>query len=122
MEIRQAAGVVNIEVGENDVAHVGGVEPQLADLREGRLGEVELGSHGRGERASELPRIAHVVGPEAGIDEHESIRVLNQQDVTDNACVRQESTLAIDQALPPGTHRAAVQMMDHGHGQLKHPM
>jgi hypothetical protein len=82
-KVRQAASVVEVEVRGNDLAHVLWLEAERADLRDSRLGLARL----QGERdvvdPPELARVAHVVEPEAGIDQDEPIGTLDEQTVTD---------------------------------------
>ena len=49
-EVGQAAGMVEVEVGAGDVAHVGRVEAQAADPLDRRLGDIARGPERGGER------------------------------------------------------------------------
>ena len=85
-EVRKAAGMVEIEVGDGDVAHVGGVVSELADLLDGRLAGLGPDPEPSGEREAEPPvGVAGVVEPHAGVDEDQRIRRLDQQAVADDA-------------------------------------
>ena len=52
-EVAEAAGVVDVEVGRDDMAHVAGVEPEPLDLPDRGLGGVGHRAHEGAERLAE---------------------------------------------------------------------
>ncbi len=120
-EVRQPARVVDVEVGEDDVADVSRVEACGLDLGEGDLAGLKLRAGEGEERTGELSWVLQVPGPEAGIDEHEAIGGLDEQHVADDPSRLKPAAVAIDQAPAPRTHRPAVQMVDGegGHGAAR---
>lgn len=60
-KVKQSAAVVEVEVRRDDVAHVARLEAQVADLRYGRLGDVDAWTNYCPEGPAELARGASVV-------------------------------------------------------------
>ena len=93
--------MVEVEMRDDDVAHVGATEAQALDLPGRGLGFVKSGVQQRPGRAD--PAVVRAVGqPVAGVDQHQSDVGFAEQDVTDQ---------------PPDErwcHRAAVEVV-HPH-------
>ncbi len=111
-KVGQAARVVEVEVGRDDVAHIVRVETERGELRDRRLGAVGLRAHERREDAPELARVRRVRAPEARVDQDEAVGALDQQAVADELRARQQPSLAGEHARPAGTHRPAVEVVD----------
>ena len=70
-KIFDAAGVVKIEMGQYDVAHIGSAEAQLFDLPQRGIGLAQPDAIGNAEKRAEPSRLRHVAHTEPGVDEHE---------------------------------------------------
>jgi len=77
--------VVGVEVGQDDVAYVVGVEPERGQLADGRLGAGEGRAYVEPGGAEPPGRVVSVLGPEPGIDEDESVAGLDEEDVAGQA-------------------------------------
>ena len=80
-EIGDAADVVAVEMGDDDVAHVVTAKAKLLDLIDGGFRRVE-------HRADQVPRRSHppggivaVLRPEAGVDQYQTVVGLDEQHV-----------------------------------------
>jgi hypothetical protein len=93
-KVREAAGVVEVEVRGNDVAHITGLEAERLDLRERGLGRIETGADECSDGSAKLARPIYVVNAEAGVDEDQPLGALDQQAVADKPCAGQQATLA----------------------------
>ena len=105
----------------DDVAYVVRIEAELADLRDGGLGDVEAGTHDRRERAPELTRVADVVQAEAGVDEHEAVGALDQQAVADQVGLGEQPALAGEHARAARAHGAAAEVVDRARERCSPP-
>jgi hypothetical protein len=115
-EVGQPARVVEVEVGDGDVADVGRVEAQAADLLHGRLTELGLRAKADRERHAETSvRAGDVVSAEAGVDQHEAVPGLDQQAVAAHARAP-EAALAGDQSAPVRAEGAAVEVVNRHPG------
>ncbi len=110
-EVGQAAGVVGVEVGGDDLAHVGGVEAEALTCSSAVSSIVGLRVHQR-EDGPELFRVARVLGAEAGVDQDQPVVGLDQQAVADAPARLEQAALAVDQPRPAGAERAAVEVVD----------
>ena len=72
--------MVEVEVGEHDVAHVGAIETQPLDLARRRhlLAEIRA-DQSEEEPAQAAARVGHVAQPEPGIDQHQALARLHEQ-------------------------------------------
>ena len=82
-EVGQAAGVVGVEVGGDDAAHVGGGEAERLDLLERRLSIVGLRARISLKAGAEPAEVAGVLDAEAGVDQDQAVVGLDQQAVAD---------------------------------------
>ncbi|MGY4478050.1 hypothetical protein [Bradyrhizobium sp. USDA 3364] len=57
-------------------------------------------------------RIADVVEPDPGVDQHEAVIALDQQAVTDHPRPLEDAAAAVHEPLADRAHRAGVEMMD----------
>ena len=103
-EIRQAAGVIEVEMGRDDVAHVAHPEAEVGDLPQRRLGDPEPRPGRRPEQPAEPPRIGDVLDPEPAVDEDEPVVAFDEKAVA--------AHLAADQPRSDRTHRAAIEMVN----------
>ena len=113
-EVGQAAGVVEVEVGGDDLADVGGAEAERFELPQRRRPLARLGIHHQAEGAAELTWLAGVLDPEPGVDEHQPVAGLDRQAVADDVGPLQPAALAVDQPPPVRAERPAVEVM-HPH-------
>jgi hypothetical protein len=121
-EVGEPTGVVEVQVGHDDVAHVLGPEAEPPHLRVRGLFGVEAraqdAAHERGERCG----VAAVAEPEPRVDEHEPLRVLDEQAVRDHVAALEDAALARDQAAGDGAHRGAVEVVDDDHAASSHDL
>src|SRR4051794_16063702 len=134
-EVRQAAGVVGVEVGEDHVRHVGRGVAERGDLADGRLVRVELrpGEEGlehlppelRAQRLAatdarpHVPEPAHVLEAESSVHQHESAVGLDQEPVADHAAAPVRRPVAVHTAPAERPERAEVEVGDlHRPGKL----
>jgi hypothetical protein len=80
-EVRQASRMIEVEVREDDVAHVFALEAERLELGQGgHLSLRRVEAHHRTEEWTEPAQLAHVVETDARIDERETMpRGLEQQ-------------------------------------------
>jgi hypothetical protein len=113
-EVDQAAGVIEIEVGHDDVAHVSGGEAERGQLGERGLAHVEGGAGEPTEVAGQERGVAALGAAPAGVDQHQAVaRRLDQQAVADHGAAAQAGARA-DAAAGQRAHGAAVEVM-HAH-------
>lgn len=116
-EIGEAARLIEIEVGEDDIADVLGFESQKLELPDHRLVDVKLGlpprlPEGAGKR---LHRLGDVMGAESGIDEDDSGRGFDGEAVANELSTREGASMAVDEELAAGTEGAAIEVVNaHG--------
>jgi hypothetical protein len=97
-EVRQPAGVIEIEVRGDDVTDVGGIEAELANLGDRCRLARDAGAHDMLEHAPETTAdILEVVGTHAGIDEDQAVVRLDQPAVADHPRGREKPAFAVDQ-------------------------
>jgi hypothetical protein len=100
-EVTDTADVVEVQVGQDDVLHISRVEAEAFNAGDRRVGVVPIGLEHMPDH-SEPAKIGQVVAAEAGVDEHQSVRRLDEQDVGDEG------------TQPMGTHEGADEVM-HTH-------
>ncbi len=83
-EVADAAGVVQVEMGEHDVGDVGRVEAERPDLLRRRLGPVEDRPDGGQERSAQAAAVGEVAAAEAGVDQRQAAGPLEEEDVGDH--------------------------------------
>src|SRR5690606_23895720 len=117
-EVVEAAGVVEIEVRQHDVTDVARAEAEALDLPHRRHLFAELRAHEPQEHlAQATARIQDVEAAEAGIDQHERIRGLDEDAVTRELAALEERRGAIvHQFAAEWTGRDAIEMV-HAHGR-----
>ena len=117
-KVREAAGVVEVEVRDQDVAHVLGVEAEAAHVLDGRGGAPRVDAGDGGEGSAEAPRrVAQIVGADAGVDEHEAARGrLDEQAVRHHVAALEEAAVAVHEAPRDRTHRGAIEVV-HAHAR-----
>jgi hypothetical protein len=115
-KIHDAAGVVEIQVSQDDVAHVGSVIPQRLYLPHGTLGLPQRRPGAEHEEAPEArPSTAYIIDAKARVHEHESPVCLQQKTVADELAGNFWLGRPEQEAAPDWTHRPAVEMV-HVHG------
>ena len=110
-EVGQAAAVIGVEVGGDDMTDVGGGEAERLDLLQRRRLRPRLGVH-QPEDGAELARVAGVLHAEAGVDQDQALAALDQQAVADHLGGREHAAFAPKQAPPVGAQRPAAEVMD----------
>jgi hypothetical protein len=115
-EILQAARMVEIQMGQHDVAHVPGREAPGRHLRQGGVAVLEPDPvHVDEERAQAPVRVLHVPGAEAGIHQDEAARVRLHQQAVAHQLRGRAATHPIPQPAADRAHAAAIEMVDaHG--------
>ena len=104
--------MIEIEVGDDDVAHVHRIEAERADLRQRRLLEAQLEVVKADEqRADPRRRLRDIAGAKASIDEHQPGLGLDQQAVADQVTEHARAG-AIKQPPAGRATGAAVKVMD----------
>ena len=111
-EVGQAAGMVEVEVGGDHMAHVVRIKAALTDLGDRGLTGAGARTDERVEERAELARIARIVEAEACVDQDQTVRALDQQAVADEPRLGQESAAAGQLTRTTRAHRAAVEVMD----------
>ena len=87
-EVGQPAGMVGVEMGDDDPAHVGGAEAERLELPQRRRLGLRLGVH-QAEEGAELARVARVLDAEAGIDQNQPLAGLDREAVADDMTLLQ---------------------------------
>jgi len=105
--------VVEIQVGEHDMAHVLGGETEPVQLFQRGVARLQADVVERPEERTEpLAGPPHVFGAETGIHQHQPVLVgFQQQAMADQLC-RQALAETIEQGPAERTHAATVQVMD----------
>ena|SRR5690242_18506496 len=104
-KIFDAAGVVEIEVGEHDVAHIFGLEAQRLELTQRGRPFVQSDAVGDPEKPAEPPRLPDILQSEPGIDEDEPDLGLDQQTMTTIVAAPRRGVKP-SHSLPPKGHIA----------------
>ena len=94
-KIFDAAGVVKIEMGQHDVAHIGGAEAQLFDLPQSGIGLAQPDAIGNAEEGAQSSRLRHVARAEPGIDEHQPDFGFDQKAVADDLCGSENRAMTV---------------------------
>ena len=114
-EVDDAARVIRIEMGHDDVPDVAPGEAEALDLtgRGLRFAELRL-PHRHEHRAEPASGRTHVVEPHPRVDEDEAVvRRLDEQDVDDELGPAEDRPPAAgDEAAAERTHRAEIQVVD----------
>ena len=109
-----AAGVIEIEMRHDDVAHVFSLEAELLHLRERGLGGIELRPDEHLEHARHVGLALEVACAEAAVDEDQAIALgLDEQAMADH---EPAPTLRTDQPTGDRAHRGAVEVMNRFDG------
>ena len=111
-EIRHAAGMVAVEMRQQQVPHVARRITERLDLPNCRLGRVEPRRGLPDPFAPEPLRLGDVVEPDAGIDERKAVDGLDQQAVAHHPRPLEEAAGAVHQTPPDRAHGAGVEVMD----------
>src|SRR3954466_14452093 len=111
-KVVEAAGMIEVEVRQHDVAHVARVEAEPLDLADRRHLLAEFRAHEREEElAQAFARARAVEQPEAGIDEHQFVCRFDEQAVAGEPRAKPESA-AVEEGAARGTSRDGVDVMD----------
>ncbi|MGY3528633.1 hypothetical protein ACVISU_001401 [Bradyrhizobium sp. USDA 4452] len=92
--------------------HIVGREAERLDLASGGLGRIEPRRRLPHPFATEPRRVADVVEPDAGVDQHETVIALDEQAVADHPRALEDAAAAVHEPLADRAHRAGVEMMD----------
>ena len=115
-KVGEPSGVIEVEVRDDDIAHVPPVEAEPFDVGERGLLALEPRA-GQAEKKGPEPLsgAANVVRAEARVDEHEAIGTLDEQAVRDEPFGRESPS---ERAPRERTHGAAVEVVNGGHARL----
>jgi len=95
-EIRHATGMVEIEMGRNDVAYVAGLKTQRLDLGDRGEAAVPFDIHQGQERGGQaLSGFMHIIEAETGIDQDQAVVRFNEKGVADQVGVAAAETLVV---------------------------
>ena len=83
-EVRYSADVVEVEMGDHDMADVIGAEAECCDVVGGGFAAQQPGPNDMAESSDPAGGVVAVMGTEAAVDQDESIVGLDQQDVACN--------------------------------------
>ena len=112
-EVAHATRMVEVEVRQDQVAHVGRGEAEAADLRKRCLGLIERGAHAHQEQATEaLDRTGDIARAQPRVDEDEAVIGLDEQAVADEPGSPQQAGMPVHEPAAGGTHRPAVEVVD----------
>ena len=109
-KIIEAAGVIEIEVGQHDVTHVRRGPAEPLDLPDGRHLLAKVGAQECQEQATQAClRIAHVLQPEPGVDQDQPLLGFDQQAMAAQASAAEDAAGAsVHQASSERTRRDAI--------------
>lgn len=111
-EIRNATGMIPIEMRQQDVPHIAGPITQSFDLPDCRLGQIEPRRCLPDPFAPKPQRLRDVVEPDPGIDQCKTVVGLDQQTVTNHPRSLEDAAGAVHETPPDRAHGAGVEMMD----------
>ena len=111
-KVRNSAGMIAVEMRQQEVPHLARRITQCLDLLKRRLGRIEPRRRLPDPSATKPLWRCDVVEAKAGIDKRETIIGLDQQAVTDHARPLKETAGAVHQTPPDRAHGAGIEMMD----------
>ena len=109
-EVSDAARMIQVEVGGDDVSHVGGVVTEPLQLPHGRLALLADRPDQRPEPPPEAIRVGAVPEAESGVDQDELAAGLEQQAMGDEPAGLEQPAATGEQARSPRAHRPAVEV------------
>ena len=83
-EVGQAAGVVGVEVGGDDLACTSAAAKPSASTCFSAVSSISARGRISAKTGAELARVARVLDPEAGVDQDQAVAGLDQQAVADD--------------------------------------
>jgi hypothetical protein len=83
-EIFDAAGVIEVEMRQHDVPHIGGRETEVFELSQRGIRLAQPDPIGNSEKRAKSLRLRHVAHAEPGIDEHQPEFGFNQKTMADD--------------------------------------
>jgi hypothetical protein len=83
-EIFDAAGVVEVEMRQHDVANIARRETEVFDLPQSGIRVAQPDTIGKSKKRAEPSRLRHVAHAEPGVDEHQPDFGLDQQAMADD--------------------------------------
>jgi hypothetical protein len=112
-KIIEPARVVEVEMGEDDVADVPGLKAEPLDLSNGGVALPQLGCVERQKKpAQSIGRIAHVAQAITGVDEDERMALLEQKAVRCETAAKRVLREAVHEDAAEWAGRDAIEMMD----------
>lgn len=112
-EVRQSACVIEIQVGDHDVADIGRAVAECGHVGQRRFSLVEFRPRHCDERTPESSTGLGDVGcPNAGVDQYEAVIAFHEQAMTDHPPRTEPAPRRADQLAAVRTHRAAIEMVD----------
>jgi len=119
-EVRQASGMIAVEVRQKNMAHIVPREAECPDLFESCFCAVETRRGVSSPIGWKAFGISNIAEAESSIDKGKTVFGFNQQYVADEPRSFEETASAVDQSRAPGTHGSCIQMMDaHGSSQSR---
>lgn len=103
-EVAQRAGVIQVQVGGHDVAHVARVQPQFADLVERGFRHHQLGPDRCIEAETQARGAADVRRAQACVHEDQAMAPFDQQAVATHVSRGEPAAFAIEQPPPQWAH------------------
>ena len=111
-KIRNAAGMIAIEMRQQQMPHVAFGIAERLDLPHGGLGRIEPRRRLPDPFGSQPRRVGNVVQSDAGIDQRQPVIGLDQQTMTHHARALENAAGAVHQAPADRAHGAGVEMVD----------
>jgi hypothetical protein len=111
-KVRNSAGMIAVEMRQQEMPHIAGRITQCLDLLKRRLGRIEPRRRLPDPSAPKPLRRCDVVEAKAGIDKRETIIGLDQKAVANHARPLEQAAGAVHQTPPDRAHGAGVEMMD----------
>ncbi len=116
-KVADAARVIEVEMRQDDMTHILRLKAEIDDLLPGAEPAIELNIIEKPEKARQPARVRHILQADAGIHQHQSVRVgFQQQTVAAEVSQRRAAESVVERAAE-GTHTAAVEVMN-AHGFL----
>jgi hypothetical protein len=111
-EIRNAAGVIAVEMRQQQMPDIVGRIAQRLDLPHRGLGRIQPRRRLPNPSTSKPHRLRDVAKANAGVDQRQAVIGLDQQAVTHQTRPLEDAAGAVHQTPPDRTHGAGVEVMD----------
>ena len=104
--------MIAVEMRQQEMPHIGGRIAERLDLLHGRLGRIEPRRGLPHPFATEPRRVRDIVEPDAGIDQHQAVRGLDQEAMTHHPGALKDAAGAVHQPPADRAHGAGIEMVD----------